>query len=72
MSGPDGTDRSLARRELARDLLVQQPGDHERHDLALACSQSLVPLAQRSSFEARPVRRAIALDRAADRGEQVA
>jgi len=43
-------------------LPVQQPSDRERHDLALARSQPLVPLAQRSGFEARPVQRAIALE----------
>jgi len=39
-------DRGLAGVELCRDLFVQQPGHHERHDLPLALRQRFVPPSQ--------------------------
>src|SRR5437867_3675988 len=64
-------DRPLGRLQLARDLLVQAPCDHESHDLPLACGEPRVALTQPVNFAPYPLRRAIALDRGPDRGEQL-
>src|SRR5262245_13685708 len=45
-------DRSLGGRELAGDLLVEQPCDDARKDLALSRRELLVALAQRLGLEA--------------------
>src|SRR4030095_15466751 len=57
-------------RELVRDLLVQESGDDERHDLALAGRELLVALAQRARIAPLRVRDAVALDRRTDRVDQ--
>src|ERR1700754_1246420 len=42
-----GFDRSLRRRQIESDLLVQHAGDDAGHHFALARGETLVPLAQR-------------------------
>src|ERR1700722_20583677 len=64
-------DRDLAGTQFTRDLLVEQPGDHQPHHFTLTRGQSTRPLAQLSSYRPLPPCRAVALERFLDRIQQI-
>src|SRR5688572_19267835 len=61
----------LADAELPRDLFVQAPGDHQRHDFALAAAQGRVPLAKLAHVRGKTGGGSASLDRVINGAQQL-